>query len=272
MYRLIACDVDGTLLDENFAISQIDKSAIKKAQEKDIKVFLCSGRSYKSLTGIAKELGIDSKGNYIIGFNGAIVYDMQNEKIVNEETLDKDIAVDIVKKYKEHSLKIEIVVYVDGENVLMEEGAVYSHKYQATSKTEFSIVNDILSATKSLKSISKIIFIGENQDLKVLESSLFAAFGDIAAVFLSAQYLLEVGPKECSKGKALEWICKQLDVSVSETIAIGDNYNDISMIQTAGLGAVVANAVDEAKKIADYVAEKDCASGGVAEIIHKFAL
>jgi len=274
MYKLIVCDADGTLLDGNFKISQIDKDAIKRAQDIGVKVSLCSGRSYKSLRNFAKELAINPKDNYIIGFNGGLVYDMQAEEVVHEVTLDKEAALDVIRCYLSFRLKseVEIVVHVDGEKALIEKTSEYTLKYQATAKNECVEASDILAAVGNLNSISKIAFIGLNENLKLLERDLNLACIKDAAIFFTAEYLLEAGPTTCCKGDGLLWLCGKYGISPAETIAIGDNYNDLSMIEAAGLGVAVANAVEAVKDAADYATENDCKNGAVAEVINKFVL
>ncbi|MCL2396468.1 MAG: Cof-type HAD-IIB family hydrolase [Defluviitaleaceae bacterium] len=272
MYKLIACDMDGTLLDDSFTLSQIDKDAITKARDAGIIFTLCSGRSYKSLRVFAQELGIITRGSYIIGFNGGIIYDPYDGVVVRKDDLPKDVAVEIVKLYKAAALDMEIVIYLDGERVLFEKNAVYAHKYQRISNVDWLETTDIVSAARELESIAKIIFIGENSTLKTFEKELEDAFGRDVGICFSAEYLLEAGPKGRSKGDGIMWLCQKLGINPAEVIAIGDNYNDISMIKQAGLGVAVANAVDAAKEVADYVTARDCSNGAVAEVIEKFVL
>jgi len=274
MYKLIACDMDGTLLDKNFKFSHLDKDAIAKAQEKGVIFALCSGRSYKSLQGFAKELGVSPKGNYIVGFNGGVIYDMENEAIAIKYDMDKDIALQVVKVYENHCDRpnMEIVIYIDGENIIFEESAVYAREYQKTSQVHWHDTKDILSDAQKLDHIAKIIFIGENTTLQSFEKELKKTFGNGINICFSAEYLLEAGSAEHNKGSGIEWLCNQFNIGLDETIAIGDNHNDLPMIEKAGLGVAVANAVQAAKETADYVTEKDCSSGAIAEVISKFVL
>ena len=272
MYKLIVCDVDGTLLDHSFDFNQADKTAIAMAQEKGVKIALCSGRSHKSLKDFAKSLGINAQNNYIIGFNGGLIYDMQTEKVVLETTLDKQAAIEIVRCYLNTRREIEIAIYMDGENLLFEKGSKYLRKYQETSKADVAETTDILAATKNLPSLSKILFIGENHDLKAFEDELYLAGIKNASIFFTAHYLLQAGPETSSKGSGLKWLCDKLGFSTSQTIAIGDNYNDLSMIEAAGLGVAVSNAVSAAKDIANYITQNSCTTGAVAETINKFVL
>jgi len=272
MYKLIACDVDATLFDGSFVFPKANIEAIAKAQEKGVIFTLCSGRSYKSLKMFAKELGIKPEGCHIVGFNGGVIYDFENSVVVKQENLDKEAGVRVVKAFKQVSRNIEIVIYTDGEHVLFEKGAEYAPIYQETSRCDWQETEDIVSAAKGLETIVKIIFLGENNDLAELQKEIAPQLGDETCTFFSANYMLEVSPVISSKGNGVKWLCEKYGIDISEVISIGDNHNDLSMIKAAGLGVAVANAVDAAKEIADYVTENDCMNGAVAEVINKFIL
>ena len=272
MYKLIACDVDGTLLDSSFAATKEDKDAIRVAQEKGIVVSLCSGRSYKSLKAIAEDLGINPKNNYIIGFNGGVVYDYENERVVKQEELNRNAGIKAIEIFKEAQRDVEIVIYTDGENVLYETDAQHAPVYQKISKCDWKSTDNLLETAKNLDTIVKIIFLGENKDLKRFNMELEGKLGSETYTVFTAEYMLEVTPIVSTKANGVKWLCQKHGIDISEAICIGDNYNDISMIKAAGLGVAVANAVDAAKEVADYVTKNDCSNGAVAEVINKFVL
>ena len=91
-------------------------------------------------------------------------------------------------------------------------------------------------------------------------------------MFLSSGRYMEINPKGINKGYALKWLCNYLNIDIKESIAIGDNYNDIAMIKEAGLGACVSSSEDDIKKISNYICKKDYFEGAVAEVIDKFIL
>ena len=273
MYKLIACDVDGTLLDGSFNATKADKDAIAKAQERGVIFSLCSGRSYKSLKEIARDLGVNTKNNYIIGFNGGVIYDFENECIVKQQGLDINAgirAIEIFDEIRPHN--VEIVIYTDAEHVIYEKGAEYAPVYQETSKCDWTSTDNLLETAQNIDAIVKIIFLGENSDLRQFDEKLAGKLGDKTYTLFTADYMLEVTPIASTKAGGVRWLCQRHNIDISEVICIGDNYNDISMIKEAGLGVAVANAVDAAKEAADYITKNDCSNGAVAEVINKFIL
>jgi len=271
-YKLIVCDVDGTLLDSRFIFNQTDKDAIAKAIKQGVRFAICSGRAYKSLRDFAGELGLAQQGDYIVSFNGALIYDPFNRKVVMKKDLDKQLAIETIKLCKGLGRNIETILYTDGENCICEKDAVYFSQYQKASLVDWREADNIIAAAKETPSISKIVFIAKNDVLKTLEAQLQNSFGNSVGIVFSSHYLLEVIPKDCDKAGGLRWLCHQMRIDISQTIAIGDNHNDISMIKQAGLGVAVANAVQPAKDAADYVTINDCANGAVAEVINKYIL
>ena len=272
MYKLIACDVDGTLLDKSMKATNANKKAIQAAQQKGIIFTLCSGRSHKNLITISDEFGIQKANNYIIGFNGSLVYDLSSDKLLRNETLDMTTAIDIVHLFKEIAQNIDIVIYADADNLIFEEGAEYAPEYLKIAKINSHTTKSIAEEIKKLTRVSKIIFFGENSDLLAFEGRLKSAAKEKASVFFSAEYLLEASPATASKASGVQWLCKAHNIHPSEVIAIGDNHNDLSMIEFAGLGVAVENAVLQAKKIANYITKNNCSNDAVAEVINKFVL
>ena len=273
MYKLLATDVDGTLIGRDFIISQANKSAIAAAQAAGIHIVLCSGRSYESLKFFAKDLGIIAPGNYLIGFNGCTIYDLHTSAVLFEHGLAAKPAALALEACVASGIKAEPVVYINSQEVMILGDGIWSREYMQTSKVRSICVDNQAAAIRDRGSdIGKIIFIGANEDLQTLNTALKKTLGDSAAVFFSSDYLLEVMTTSTNKGAALTQLCRHLNINTGETIAIGDNHNDISMLQAAGAGIAVNNAVPELKAIADYITLADCDNDAVAETINKFIL
>ncbi|MCL2234957.1 MAG: Cof-type HAD-IIB family hydrolase [Defluviitaleaceae bacterium] len=274
MYKLIASDVDGTLMGEDLVIHPDNRAAIAEAVARGVTFVLCSGRSYKSLRKLHSELELPRENAYIISFNGGAVYSVEQEAVVHEEHPPFYAVIRAVELFKSRSRKgeIEVFVYNDSDNVITEHGSTTAENYSKISQTEMKFTDDVLGDTRKRGRAVKVVFIGWREPLEIFRKELVAELGDTAEVFFSSEYLLEIGSPRASKGVALQWLCGKLGINIAETIAIGDNYNDLTMIEGAGLGVATANGVEPAKAIAKYITQKTAEEGAVAEVIRKFVL
>lgn len=270
-YKLIAIDVDGTLMNEDSLISTQSRTAITKALTTGINIVLCSGRSYASLIHIATDLGIYGKDSFVIAFNGCAIYSLYENKVLHQQLLSTHLAVDALTIQENSNIDALPVVYKNAESVIMKQMSEYMQKYWETSKVAPTFNPNIIQATKALPHTNKIIFIADNQELIKLQNLLQQNISNATTIF-TADFMLEVIPKNASKAAGLKWLCNNLNIDIANTIAIGDNFNDISMIQAAGLGVAVQNAVTPAKQAASYITKKTCTQGAVAEVIERFAL
>ena len=274
VYKLIASDVDGTLMGEDLVIHPDNYKAITSAVEKGFTFVLCSGRSHKSLRKLHDDLGLPTENAYIISFNGGTVYSVEQEAVVHEEHTPFDVAMRAINLFKSRCRKdeIEAFVYNDPDNIATEHGSKTAENYSKISQTEIRFVDNIQRDTEESARVVKVVFIGRREPLEVFRKELMAELGDDAEIFFSSEYLLEIGSPKASKGIALGWLCDKLGIDISQTIAMGDNYNDLTMIETAGMGVAVANSVDELKETANHITEKTAEQGAVAEVINKFIL
>lgn len=274
MYKLIACDVDGTLFGADFTIPMENKSAIAKAQEMGVPFILCSGRSIKSLMEIHKYLELPAKDSYIISLNGSNIYNVESGVTVFEEQLDKAVNLEVVSLFlqRDRQGEVEIIVYTDAENILAETHSTTADNYAKICRLDVSFTEDIMADVAGLDKITRVVFLGKRDCLVGFREELLAALEGRADVFFSSEFLLEVGSVDCDKGFAVKFVSLELGLSLEQVITIGDNYNDLSMLSAAGMGVAVANAVDAAKEAAKYTTKKTAAQGAVAEVIEKFLL
>ena len=261
-YKLIAIDVDGTLVSDDFIISDQNKSAIYAAVDRGVHVVLCSGRSYASLKLFADELGLN---NYTISFNGCIIH--KNGVVIHDMKLPAKTAFNILHELK--GFDIDPVVYWDIYGIYAYNKRKYADLYLDTCKAEPTFINDFTEITND--SLYKIIALGENEVLQNVKHH-FKRFDNVCNMFFSGHYLFEFCSPKASKGAALSSVCSLLKVSAEDTIAIGDSDNDISMIEAAGLGVAMQNANSHVKASANYITTNDCRNHGVAEVIDKFVL
>lgn len=272
MYRLVAIDLDGTLLDMNKNISQRNKRAIALAIEKGVKIVICSGRVYKGARLYAKQ--VDSK-DPVIACNGAIISENIDGKVIysnNIETDDCLKVIDICHKYE-----VYYHIYA-GDVMLTEELGFTSLNYFVKNqelphedRVVIEVVENMADKIKSIQGqvLKCVVVTDDTQLLKRIRSEI----EQIPSIEVISSYFdnIEVMNKGVSKGAALKRLSELLDIPPEEMLAIGDNENDISMLKYAGLGVVMDNGEDCAKEAAQYVTASN-SQDGVAEAIEKFVL
>lgn len=268
MYKLILCDLDATLLNDDKNIPDINIEYINKAIEKDCKFVLSSGRSNMSLNDFNKKLGLNVKGCYCIGYNGGIIYEADTLNILSEHLLNGSLAVKAVRLCRRYD--VDIMVYYN-EKLYFEKASERIDIYAKRSRL-IPIFLDSLEDI-CINDVSKVIIIGRNSVLKNIENQVYkSGLNKEITTFFSASDLYEFNPLNIDKGTALSELSKILNIAPEHIIAIGDNMNDISMVERAGLGVAVKNGTPEIKAVANYVTQRTNNEGAVAEVIEKFVL
>lgn len=288
MYKLIAIDLDGTLLDSYGNIDKETKDALEKAKKKGVEIVLASGRPIKSTLSIARELGID---NYIISGNGSILLDVQNDELLFEGFLDKEEVYSVAKFCEENLIYYNVYTLDEIVCGQIKYNTIFYHTENtykpADKKTDINLVDNTYRYIKSLKDPkflkitiadeSEKIFnniikkLRENEDLTILDTSYMSRKIIRQGSFnVEINYFYtEITKKNINKWRAIDALIKKLGIKKEEVITIGDNFNDIEMIENAGLGVAMENASEDIKKLADYVTSTND-DGGVLNVIKKY--
>ena len=270
--KMIFLDLDGTLLNDNKEIPETNKKAIEAAIAAGHKVLICTGRPLCSVKKLLPIFGLDKPGCYAITYNGGLIYDAGSKSTIYQKTLPFDQIKYVFEKAYEFG-KIHIQTYTD-KYVICEHDTKESRDYERTIKTDRKVVNDIFEELNG-REPCKILAIAFDTERKHIEA--FREFmseycsGKIDLYFSSYEYL-EFMPTGINKGHSIRWMCEYLNIPLKNTITVGDAENDITMLETAGIGAVMKNADNNVKKYGNYITERDNNEGGVAEVIHKFML
>lgn len=287
MYRLIAIDLDGTLLNSYGEITNKNREAIKYAINKGIEVVLASGRDPQTMKKISLELGIE---NFLIAGNGACIYDIKQDKNIYESFVEKEKALEIIKICKQNSIFFNIYT----NKGIITESLNYNVKvfhnennYKPNKKrTNIEIVNDIYSYIKNnefeiLKIIicdeSRIIFNNIIEKLKIIKNVEVLEVEHMSKKIIKTgteeykieYFYTEVTNQNANKWDTIQYLAKKLGIEEKEIICIGDNINDLKMVKNAGVGIAMKNSALEKKEIADYVTE-DNNSDGVGMAIYKY--
>ncbi|MDR2600534.1 MAG: Cof-type HAD-IIB family hydrolase [Oscillospiraceae bacterium] len=272
-YRLIASDMDGTLLNNNHELTDRTRRAIIKTVEAGVMFVVATGRPFSNV-GIIREIfdtvnngaGIDMP---FIVYNGAAAFMGKSEKQLFEEYLDFDLACEAFSIGQK--LDIPQIVWTGPQlwaNRISEE----TNNYHCFCKgLDMKIISDLAEIKDEVSGVSKVLWISEPNRIKKLGYEMSDHFGYKLNCFSSMPIFLEFVSANAGKGIALAEICKLYDISSSEVIAVGDAYNDVSMMDFAGFSVAVENAPEDIKEICDYITLSN-ENDGVADLIEKFIL
>lgn len=257
-YKLIATDIDDTLLRKDKTLSPVTKAALLRAQENGVLVAVASGRLPYGVRPYAKELEVFSHGGYYMGFNGGAVMNSKGE-LIGSAYLDSRYIQPVYDILRPSNATTMVhkgdVIYAD--NKVND----YTHIESDVIGLPLNVVDDLPSFIDW--QIHKFLISGDPDELKDLEQRLIAALGGEVDIYLSAPWFLEVMPKGTNKGTGLQMICDSAGIDISEAIAFGDSFNDIFMLKAAGMGIAMGNAEEAVKAAADKITA-DCDSDGIA--------
>ena len=271
-YKMIAIDMDGTLLDDDMNVSERTKKVLKMATEKGVHVVLATGRIFTSARYYAKLLELVTP---IISCNGAYICEHHRENVLYEQPLSLSNFKKVVKIIEEEGLYYH---FYDNENFYVKELNHSSLKYyrwnekqKPENKINIEIIDNPfkLAEDKNLQMYKVVVIDSDKKKMNNLRKRL-SENKDIEIVS-SWHNNIEIMDKGVSKGNALKKLCESMNIDKSEVIAIGDNYNDVPMFEFAGVSVAMGNAEDEVKKKASYITDMN-SNEGVAKIIEKLVL
>ncbi|MCD7839400.1 MAG: Cof-type HAD-IIB family hydrolase [Erysipelotrichaceae bacterium] len=269
MYKLIACDLDETLLSMDRSISKKNIEAIKKASKIGVKFVPATGRGYNSVGDTLEELGLlDKENEYVISYNGGAITENKGEKLLHFEGISYELACELYKRGLSYNVCIHVYTkdMVYAYNYVQEEIDYLAGRMEVTE-----IFDKDLDFLKG-QDIVKVLYMNTDYSyLNQIEEELKDITQDVDVSYSSNRYI-EFNHKGVNKGAGLVSLANLLNIPIAETIAVGDNYNDLSMIKAAGLGIGVANTVEDMKKECDYITSGTNDEDAIAEIIEKFIL
>ncbi|MBC2582788.1 Cof-type HAD-IIB family hydrolase [Clostridium sp. DJ247] len=270
-YKLCLCDMDGTLLDSKGFISKDNEIALKKLQETGVEVVIASGRVDLMVKTFIKQLNL--KG-HIIACNGGLIKNITTGEILYSKVIDKVKVREIVNYCLENNVKFLLyttdMVYSNKGNPLTERYENLNESVTEDLKVPITYINDILIKNIDNIDVLKILLVCSSHDYAKILEDYFSKLYELSIVS-SARGLLDIMAPNISKGNALKILSEKLKIGLNEIIAFGDNYNDIDMLESAGLPIAMGNAVDEAKAIAKYITKSNDESG-IAYAIENFIL
>lgn len=273
--KAIVLDIDGTLLNTGKIISEKTKQALIAAQEKGIKVILASGRPTTGMLELAEQLEMTKYEGFLVSYNGARVTDCLTKEVLFNQAMSIETGQAIL----EHLKKFDVIPMIDKEDYLyvndvysgmleLPDGAFNIIEYEARGGNfKLSEIDDLAAFTTF--PINKILIAAQPEYLQKIAPALHAPFDEIVTAAFSAPFYFEFTDKGIDKAKALNTVFPEMGIHSENIIAFGDGHNDRSIIEYAGIGVAMGNAVDALKEIADDVT-LSCDEDGIAAGLEKY--
>lgn len=265
--KLVAIDIDGTLLNQKREITPEVFGAIQEAKQAGVKIVIATGRPITGVQTILKDLRLTDQGDYVITFNGGLVQDVATKKDIVKETLSYDDYLDIELLAR----KLKVPMHASTKNGMYTANRNIGKYTIYESMLVDSPVYYRTPEEMGNKEIVKTMLVDEPEILDEKIKQIPSIFFEKYNVAKSAPFYLEVTPKTVSKGLAIQRLAQALGLTLDETMAIGDEENDRSMLEVVGTPVVMENGNPELKKIAKYITKSNEESG-VAYALREWVL
>lgn len=264
---MLVLDIDGTLTNSQKEITLETKKAIHAIQERGHKVMLASGRPTPGMKRYAEELELEKYGGYLLSFNGGRIINCRSGEIVYQQMFPAVLIPKIYRFAKRHDCGL-ITYY--GEKILL-----------ATRMDDYIALESRINQMKMMEvedflgfidfDVNKLLMTAPPDKAEQYEKELNEKYGDIISVYRSEPFFIELMPKEIDKASSIDRMLSTVGMTRENTICCGDGFNDMTMIEYAGVGVAMANAQEKVKEKADYITDSND-EDGIVKVIDKFIL
>lgn len=265
-YQVLVLDLDGTLTNSRKEITKPTKEALIEIQKAGRIVVLASGRPICGVEPLAEELEMGKYGGYMLSFNGARITRCSTGEIIYDRTLPPRIiqpVLDIVREYP----GLDIISYSNTEIISGIAPNQYTEKEAAINHMPIVTVKDLAAALDF--PINKMLVPGEPRILEELMPRLKDQYHGLLNIYRSEPFFLEIMPQNIDKAHSLQKLLNSLGLTADEMICCGDGFNDLSMIEYAGLGVAMENAQPVVKASADFITRSND-EDGILHVINLF--
>jgi Cof subfamily protein (haloacid dehalogenase superfamily) len=262
--RLVALDLDGTLVGPDLIVSPRVRESIARARERGAQITIVTGRMFAASKPFAQMIGITGP---IVCYQGAAIFEASTGAVLRETPVHRDVTAAVLAWADEHHVHAQC--YAD-DKLYVQEINRFSKRYTDLAKVEPTIVPSLREAFAARDSI-KIVLVDDPGPSEQHLAALKALLGERAYLTRSHVDFVEVLSPEVNKGEALAFVAQRYGVTLAETLAVGDAWNDVPLITAAGIGVAMGSGPPELFAKADAVVG-DVAHDGVAEAIEKYVL
>lgn len=267
-YKLLVLDVDGTILNDRKEITPGTLAALLKVQQMGIRIVLASGRPPFGLQAIANKLELNKYGGYVMSYNGGQIINVQTGELIYDKKINPEMIPYLYKKARKNNFPI----FTYHEDIIFTDTPDNIHVQEEAGLNGLKVVKtDNFPETVTFSPYKCTLVSDDTEALNGLENHWKKRLNGTLDVFPSEPYFLEVVPTSINKGDTLAFLLDKLGVTTNEVVALGDGVCDIPMLQLAGKGIAMGNAIDAVKSCVDYITlsnEED----GVAAALEKTIL
>ncbi|WP_380182563.1 sugar-phosphatase [Kalamiella sp. sgz302252] len=266
--KLIAIDIDGTLLNPQHEVTPAVKQAIAAARDKGVAIVLASGRPFIGVERYLMQLDLQREGQYCITNNGALVQKAESGDCVAEVTLNFDDYLYVEKLARELGVHFQALT----KSLLFTPNKdISEYTVHEASLTGMPLRYRAVEEMDKSATFPKVMMIDQPEKLDEAITRIPQEAYDRYTIMKSSPFFLEVLNKKVDKGAGVKALAERLGLSRDEVMAIGDQENDLAMLEFAGTGVAMGNGIDKVKEIAQFVTKTNM-EDGVAHAIEKFAL
>lgn len=267
-YQILVLDLDGTLTNSKKEVSSATLEALLDIQNDGKTIVLASGRPTQGVAPLAKKLNLDQYGGYILSYNGGHIIDCRSGEVVYNKPLPKNVysqIYDLCAKYKEHG--IDLITY-QGDNIISAFGPnEYTRLESRINRLPIIQPEPYFDAVTA--PINKFLGTGDPAIIEKIREESLAMFHSYLNIYCSEPFFLEFMPQNIDKAHSLQRLLSSIGLTAEEMICCGDGYNDISMIEYAGLGVAMANAQSVVLEKADFITKSND-DDGIVHVIDTF--
>ena len=264
--KLFLTDLDGTLLDDDKQISPPTRQVLEKWTKAGHIFAFGTGRALTSALAIRQALGLEKLCRYLVCYNGVQIYDALEKKMIFETGIRQETVLKIMDLAE--SLNVHCHTYqgpyivARRETQALKDYGVHIHMPVIFSET---IIEQLVMPPCLLLAIER----QEPEKLKTLQQALKEQFSDEVTSYFSSSEYLDILPAGVNKGKALSTLASHLEIPIEDTVAAGDEENDISMVEAAGFGIAMKNGTERIRALADMITEEDNCHDGLATALRQ---
>lgn len=267
--KLIALDLDDTLLTKELKITPITVKALRDAAAKGIYIVPCSGRAENGILQFVRtlELAGTKEGRYVIAVNGSEIFDLHTRTTIYSRKVPFDVLEFVYDEALKRGLPCQVY---NSTTTFANVDNEFTHIDAKLCKLNMEIVPEFREFLKP--GHTKMLVPGDEKVIAEFCAFLKRELDGRAVIFTSKPYFLEVMPPNCGKGEAIEWLANHLGIDNSKTMAFGDSMNDESMIRMTGYSVAMCNGLEYIQDIAKFVTRKSNEEDGIGDFINSFVL